>query len=249
MLCYCRRHVFTASIKLHDFSGGIGKDEQSALSWLRSKGILESAREVRCKKEKDEQICRSEMYEGYRTSSNENSRMSVWRCRSRGCNCKRSVLEGNEFFMYRDILGRIQTKLGAHIILELVWHWLYMTSILRQLSYCIGVDVRTVWEWFHHRLTTVGMDMENVPKFVGTDLNPIQIDEAKVAGTAKYNNGRRMVGDIVDDDDDGDDLEDWNTGNNNEGDDDESDTESDFVQFGIDDSSWTWVVGIYGGRD
>ncbi len=93
--------------------------------------------------------------------------------------------------------------------------------------------------------------MEHVPKFVGTDLNPIQIDYAKVAGTAKYDKGRRMVGDIVDDDDDdddGDDLEDWNAGNNNEGDDDERDTESDFVQFGIDDPSWTWVVGIYNGR-
>ncbi len=90
--------------------------------------------------------------------------------------------------------------------------------------------------------------MEHVPKLVGTDLNPIQIDEAKVAGTAKYNEGRRMVENIVDDEDD-DDSEDWNAGNNDEGNDDESNTESDFVQFGIDDPSWTWVVGTYGDRD
>ncbi len=44
--------------------------------------------------------------------------------------------------------------------------------------------------------------MKHLLKFVSTDLNPIQIDEAKVAGTAKYNKGRRMVDDIVDDDDD-----------------------------------------------
>ena len=93
--------------------------------------------------------------------------------------------------------------------------------------------------------------MKHLLKFVSTDLNPIQIDEAKVAGTAKYNKGRRMVDDIVDDDDDdnGYDSEDQNAGNNNEREDDENDTESEFVQFGIDDSSWAWVVVIYGSRD
>ncbi len=37
------------------------------------------------------------------------------------------------FFIYRDSLGRFQTKLVAHIILGLVWHCLYMTSTLRQV--------------------------------------------------------------------------------------------------------------------
>ncbi len=60
-----------------------------------------------------------------------------------------------------------------------------MTSALRRVSYCIVVDVRTMWEWFYHCRTTVGMDMEHVPKFVVTDLSPIQIDEAKVASTTK----------------------------------------------------------------
>ncbi len=56
------------------------------------------------------------------------------------------------------------------------------------------------------------------------------------------------MGDIVDDEDD-DDLEDWNAGNNDEAGEDESDTEYDFVQFGIHDPTWTSVVGIYGGHD
>ena len=56
------------------------------------------------------------------------------------------------------------------------------------------------------------------------------------------------MGDIIDDEDD-DDLEYWNAGNNDEAGDGEIDTESDFVQFGIDDPTWTGVVGIDGGRD
>ncbi len=84
-------------MKLRDFYGGIGKDEKSTLLWLCFKEILESAREVLCKKEKDGQVCGSEMYEGYRTSSNEISRKSVWRYWSRGCIGKRFVLEDNEF--------------------------------------------------------------------------------------------------------------------------------------------------------
>lgn len=37
---------------------------------------------------------------------------------------------------------------------------------------------------------------------VGTEMNPVQIHEAKIAGSAKYRKGRQLSGDVGEDEND-----------------------------------------------
>lgn len=154
------------------------------------------------------------------------------------------MLEGNEFFIYRDTLERIQTKLGLHKILEIVWYWLYTNQTIRQMSFNAGIAHTTVVEWLNHCRTIVAKAMDNEPLFLGTEAMPIQIDEAKISGGAKYNKGRRLSGDARQSEDENEIL-DWNPDDDDDGD--ENVEPENFVRFGEDNREWKWVVGIYHG--
>lgn len=89
-----------------------------------------------------------------------------------------------------------------------------------------------------------GKSLESEPKFRGTLECPVQVDEAKVDGAAKYKKGRRLAGDAPEQDEDDLELGDWAVPD----DDDEGDVDdSEHVRFGEDVDGWKWVVGIYNG--
>ena len=51
----------------------------------------------------------------------------------------------------------------------------------------------TIIQWWHHCRTTAAKSLEFEPKLTGTAEKPIQIDEAMLAGSAKYKKGRRLA--------------------------------------------------------
>ena len=71
-------------------------------------------------------MCGRRMYAG---THNEKP---AWRCTLRNCNVKRSVRAKNEFFFYKDSIGRLQHKLGLHKILEHMYLWLFTEQTVEQ---------------------------------------------------------------------------------------------------------------------
>ena len=97
-----------------EFLSGIARNEQASLEFLRSRSVLESKDEARCIKLVNGVACESKMYAGQRNGK------PSWRCIRIGCNGVRSVKAGNEFFVFRDVNGRLQSKLPLHRVLELM---------------------------------------------------------------------------------------------------------------------------------
>lgn len=127
--------------------------------------------------------------------------------------------------------------MGLHKILELLFEWIFTVSTKRQLRFTLDVSPNTVEDWLHACRMTVGKVLELEDKFVKTETRPIQVDEAKVDGSAKHNKGRRLSGDgseavddLVFEEPDSDDEGDVSDG--------------DHVRFGEDNSEKKWVVGI-----
>ncbi len=134
-------------------------------------------------------------------------------------------------------------RLPAHTILDVVYTWLFANDKLKQASFHLGISEHSIVEWYHSCRTTVAKLIDDEPKFVGTEECPIQIDEACIAGMAKYNKGRRLSVDDAEETDEG--LPEWYKGDS----DDEADaTDAEHVRFGEDVSSWRRVVGIHNGK-
>lgn len=69
------------------------------------------------------------------------------------------------------------------------------------------------------------------------------MDEACVAGTAKYRKGRRLAGEVQDECED-EEIPDWSSDNEDV---DEGISDSYLVELELDNPAWKWVVGIYQG--
>ena len=114
-----------------------------------------------------------------------------------------------------------------------------MTEMLDRAVFNIDVSKATPVQWFFHCRTTVAKDMELTDKFVSTDECRIQVDEAKVSGSAKYRKGRRIAGDAPDYDNDEDEavqLDVWEVSDDKDKEGEEDNM--DFVRFSIDDANW-----------
>ncbi len=136
------------------------------------------------------------MYEGKR--GKKGVQKPAWRCRKPGCDGVRSIRALKHFFVYIDRLGRHHARLELHRILELIRHWLFSTSTIEQVSFNLGVSKQTVVDWFHQCRQTLGKVLEFEPLFVGTEERSIEVDEAKIAGMAKYRKRRRLFDDLAD---------------------------------------------------
>ena len=98
----------------------------------------------------------------------------------------------------------------------------------------------------HNGRTTVSKVLDSDPMFVGSNEHHTQVDEACVAGRAKFQKERRLFDYASEVEEESKELADWNrtTASN---DDEEGNEEAEFIPFGLDDPSCRWVVGIYNG--
>ncbi len=87
------------------------------------------------------------MYEGKR--GKKGVQKLKWRCREPGCNGVRSVRASNRFFVYIDRLRRYYARFELHQIFELIWHWLFYTLKVEQVSFDVVVSEQTAVYWFH----------------------------------------------------------------------------------------------------
>jgi len=76
-----------------------------------------------------------------------------------------------------------------------VFNLLYSSDTLLQSCFLLDLGNATLVEWHHACRPTEAKVLDNEPRFVGTEQNPIQVDEACIAGVAKYRKGRRLAGD------------------------------------------------------
>lgn len=227
---------------LREFIVQHASTEDNALQFLRDRKVLESEG-MQCpgrSRNECKRVMREEVLRNGRRR---------WRCPRKDCNTTRSVRAGNAFFHYTDGQGRVGYKLPLHDVLIVVWLWLHARMPQRMVTAVTGVTSNTIVDWNNFARMTCGKIMDSQPKLVGTEEAPVKIDESYVCGRRKYNRGRLLAGDKalssgnVTDEDDAN-LPDWND-EHPEHDDGNTDNKEDFVQFGVDDPFWRWVLGIW----
>lgn len=100
-----------------------------------------------------------------------------------------------------------------------------------------------VVDWFHHCRCTFAKTHELEPKFVGTDECTIEVDEACIAGKAKYKKDRRLSSNASDIDEEETEIVEPDN------DDEMQPGDSEFERFGENDPTWRWVVSVYNGPE
>ena len=162
-------------------------NENVAVTFLREHQLLEEPENVECHR------CGSEMQQKRKRDRGGKFR-PVLHCPSKGCQVTRSVRRGNAFFHYTDINNRINSNLSLCEILELVF--LFVQEIpITSVTNLTGKSSATVTDWFNMCREVCSSIVTRRGQMVGTENNPIQIDEARFAGRRKYNRGRILNGD------------------------------------------------------
>jgi hypothetical protein len=120
----------------------------------------------------------------------------VLRCARRGCQKYRSVRDGNEFFHYTDVNGKMNVKLQLAQILEVAY--LFIMRVPSETAVTMaGLSIQTITDWYNmcREVCSSAVSVNRRGQMVGTAADPIQIDEARFAGRRKYNRGRVLAGD------------------------------------------------------
>lgn len=174
---------------IKDFYNEIS-NETKALEFLRRHNLLDKEQEVRnCHR------CGGEMKDARKRRRN-GEFIPVLRCTARGCQTFRSVRTGNAFFHFTDLNNRLHCNLSLSQILELVWYFVEDCSydIIQKFT---GRSRETICDWFNmcREVCTQIVSVENRGQMIGTNDQPVQIDEARFAGRRKYNRGRMLKGD------------------------------------------------------
>lgn len=175
---------------LRDFYINIAASEETAVTFLRQHQLLDAANESDpCTR------CGSEMQEKRRRDRGGEFR-PVFRCPRKGCQTSRSVRTGNRFFHYTDLNGKTNSKLTIVQILEVVFMFILDLPVESVIS-LTGRSKPTVIDWFNmcREVCTAMVSHTVRGQMVGTQDDPVQIDEARFAGRRKYNRGRMLHGD------------------------------------------------------
>ena len=147
--------------------------EDVAVSYLREHNLIDQVESVPpCHK------CGSLMQEK-KKRNRKGEFMPLLRCPKNGCQTYRSVREGNKFFHYSDLNGKINSRLSLCEILELMYYFVYETPINTTIK-LTGKSPNTVTDWYNmcREVCSVMVSCQIRGKMVGTEENPIQIDEA-----------------------------------------------------------------------
>lgn len=175
---------------LKHFYQNIVCSEENAVEFLRQHNLLDVAQDAMpC------HLCGGDMKNATKRNRG-GEHIPVLRCARKGCQTYRSVRKGNKFFHYTDINEKINCKLSLSEILELVFFFVMEIPMNTTLT-LTGKSSATVTDWFNMCREVCGVIVSHSTrgKMIGTDVEPIQIDEARFAGRRKYNRGRMLIGD------------------------------------------------------
>ena len=112
----------------------------------------------------------------------------VFHCTRNGCQTFRSVRHGNLFFSYTDLNNKINCKLTLCEILELVYYF------VKDLSFDFTKEMTRRFNMCR-QVCSSKVSVNRRGHMVGTEVNPVEINEARFAGRRKYNQGRLLNGD------------------------------------------------------
>lgn len=177
---------------LKDFYKSVILTEESAVAFLREHNLLAAPQEAEpCHR------CGSVMQEKRKRNRGGEYR-PILRCPRKGCQTSRSVRQGNAFFHYTDINNKLHCNLSLCEILELVFFFV-MEIPMTTAATLTGKSNNTITDWYNMCREVCGstVSCRKRGKMVGTEENPIQIDEARFAGRRKYNRGRLLNGDAA----------------------------------------------------
>lgn len=100
------------------------------------------------------------------------------RCEAKKCRTTCSLRASKKFFHFADKKGRPKWKLYLRDIVRLAYYFTTSTNTMKQVSASCGNNSHTVCVWHHLFWEVCSLAVEGAPKLVGSDENPIQIDEA-----------------------------------------------------------------------
>lgn len=184
---------------LRDFYITVVSTEETAVLFLRQHGLLDTEAEAEvCSR------CGSNMQEKRKRDRGGEFR-PVFRCPRRGCQTTRSIRQGNRFFHYNDLNGRINSKLTLCQILEVVFMFILDLPV-DSVTTVTGRSAQTVVDWFNmcREVCSSVVSYRTRGQLVGTAADPVQIDEARFAGRRKYGRGRFLQGDQLPESEDSD---------------------------------------------
>ena len=165
-------------------------DEFKTMAFLRRHRLLDEEQSVSpCHQ------CGGEMKDTRKRRRN-GEFMPVLRCRNRGCQTFRSVRRGNAFFHFTDLNNKVNCNLSLCQILEIMFYFIEDLSY-HQVKGLTGRGSEAICDWFNmcREVCSVIVSVQNRGQMIGTEEEPVQIDEARFAGRRKYNRGRMLQGD------------------------------------------------------
>ena len=170
---------------LRNFYTEVASSEIRCALFLECHGLIPAAStETRpCPK------CGSSMRETTRKTRNGESYPTL-RCGRKGCQTTSSIRTGNGFLAYVDSNGRRYCRLTLCEITEIVMLW-SIEMPLSTISQATGRSMNTVVDWanFCRSVCSKIVSVDNRGKMIGSEDEPIQIDEARFAGRRKYKKG------------------------------------------------------------
>ena len=102
----------------------------------------------------------------------------VFRWSRKGCQTFRSVRHGNIFFSYTDLNNKIHCNLTLCEIIELVYYFVkdFSFDLTEEMT---GRSRQTICDWFNmcREVCSSILSVEKRGKMVGTQENPVEIDE------------------------------------------------------------------------
>ena len=124
-----------------------------------------------------------------------NKERVMFRCSKKSCRVSRSVRSANSFFTFKDKNGRGKSGLTICQIVEIVYYFLYSNDSITQLQVKTGHSRQTLTDWLNLCREVCSKSLNSLPKMYGTNVQPIQGDEAYFQGSRKNNVGRLRKGD------------------------------------------------------
>ncbi|XP_031329161.1 uncharacterized protein LOC116160167 [Photinus pyralis] len=182
--------LLALNMLLREFYLNVGSSQETATNFLRQYNLLDAVEDAaNCHR------CGSTMQEKRRRDRGGEFR-PILRCPRKGCQTTRSVRNGNTFFHYNDLNGRINSKLSLVQRLELIFLFLLDIPIDSVVS-LTGRSNATVIDWFNmcREVCSSMVSYTTNGRLTGTREDPVQIDEARFAGRRKYGRGRMLQGD------------------------------------------------------
>ena len=125
-----------------------------------------------------------------------------WKCREKDCRTRRSFRSTNKFFSYTSTNRVGNSRLRLTTIIRVVYLWLHTQATLTQMCTMTGLSRPTVNDWLYYCRELCGVVLNNSAKLVGTDDQPVQVDESYHVGRRKNHRGRLNLGDKSSSEDD-----------------------------------------------